>query len=184
MKTRITEVLSEQPSHVQDVFGLGAVTSAMILGEVGDVRRFPSKHHFASYTGTAPIDASSGDTGRHRLNRGGNRRLNHVLHIAATAQISNHVPGYDYYLRKRAAGKSPLEAVRCLKRRLSNIVFRALLEDLEQRQQEAGPEGHSEPLGFSTRASGSAFSVLRRTFFGWSWRITASTDSGLRQPDG
>lgn len=143
MKTRITALLAEHPSHVQDIFGLGAVTTAVILGEVGDVRRFPSKAHFASYTGTAPIDASSGDTVRHRLNRGGNRRLNHVLHIAATVQIANHGPGYEYYLRKRAAGKSSLEAMRCLKRRLSDVVFRALLEDLEQRQQEAGPEGHS-----------------------------------------
>lgn len=143
MQRRITAVLAEHPSHLQDVFGLAAVTTAMILGEVGDVRRFASKAHFASYTGTAPIDASSGDTVRHRLNRGGNRRLNHVLHIAATVQISNHGPGYDYYQRKRAAGKSPLEAIRCLKRRLSDVVFRALLDDLADRQQEAGPEGHS-----------------------------------------
>ena len=143
MQTRIAEALVEHPSHVKDIFGLGDVTTAVVLGEVGDVRRFPSKHHFASYTGTAPIDASSGDTVRHRLNRGGNRRLNFVLHVAATVQISNHHPdGYDYYMRKRAAGKSPLEALRCLKRRLSDVVFRALLEDLAEREA-ASPAGHS-----------------------------------------
>jgi transposase len=93
MQTRIAEALKAHPSHVQDVFGLGTVTTAVILGEVGDVRRFPSKHHFASYTGTAPLDASSGDTVRHRLNRGGNRRLNFVLHVAATVQIKQPPPG-------------------------------------------------------------------------------------------
>lgn len=143
MQARIGEALKDNPSRVQDIFGLGAVTTAVILGEVGDVRRFPSKHHFASYTGTAPIDASSGDTVRHRLNRGGNRRLNFVLHVAATVQISNHHPeGYAYYARKRAAGKSPLEALRCLKRRLSDVVFRALVEDLAEREA-ASPAGQS-----------------------------------------
>jgi transposase len=105
------------------------VLTAVILGEVGDVQRFPSKAHFASYTGTAPIDVSSGDQLRHRLNRGGNRRLNYALHIAALVQV--RLPGsvLDYYLRKGAAGKTPLEAMRCPKRRLSDVVFRALLAD-------------------------------------------------------
>ena len=143
MAKRIAEVLAERPSAVLDIRGLGAVTTALIIGEVGDVRRFPSKDHFASYTGTAPIDASSGDTVRHRLNRGGNRRLNYALHIAALVQIRFPGPGQDYYQRKRAAGKSSLEAMRCLKRRLSDVVFRALLADLAAGQQEAGPEGHS-----------------------------------------
>lgn len=140
---RIEAVLAEHPSTVTDVQGLGAVTTALILGEVGDVRRFPSKDHFASYTGTAPVDASSGDSKRHHLNRGGNRRLNYALHVAAVVQMSRPGPGQDYYRRKRAAGKSSMEALRCLKRRLSDVVFRALLDDLAARQQEAGPEGHS-----------------------------------------
>jgi transposase len=143
MAQRIEAVLAEQPSAVTEIRGIGAVTTAVIIGEVGDVRRFPSKDHFASYTGTAPIDASSGDTTRHRLNRGGNRRLNWALHVAAVVQMSRPGPGQDYYRRKRAAGKSSMEALRCLKRRLSDVVFRALLDDLEHRQQEAGPEGHS-----------------------------------------
>src|SRR3954451_4145732 len=141
MQTRIAAVLDEQPSAVQNIRGLGPVTTALILGEAGDVRRFPSKAHFASYTGTAPLDASSGDTVRHRLNRGGNRRLNYALHIAALVQIRFPGPGRDYYLRKLDAGKSPLEAMRCLKRRLSDVVFRALLADLEEGG-EAGPAGH------------------------------------------
>jgi transposase len=146
IKAQVIEVLKEHPTAVQDIRGLGAVTTALIIGEVGDVRRFPSKHHFASYTGTAPIDASSGDHVRHRLNRGGNRRLNFALHICALVQTSHPGPGPDYYQRKLAAGKSPMEAMRCLKRRLSDVVFRALLDDLEQRlasEVSAGPRGHS-----------------------------------------
>jgi len=138
MKKRITKVLEEHPTKLVEVRGVGVLLAAKIVAEVGDVRRFPSKHHFASYTGTAPIDASSGDNNRHRLNRLGNRRLNHALHIVAICQIRYPGEGQDYYRRKRAAGKSPLEALRCLKRRLSDVVFRQLLADLE-----ASPGGHS-----------------------------------------
>lgn len=143
MTARIEGVLTETPSALTQVRGIGTVTTALIIGEVGDVRRFPSKDHFASYTGTAPIDASSGDHIRHRLNRGGNRRMNYALHIAALVQVRYPGPGQDYYQRKRAAGKTALEAMRCLKRQLSDVVFRALQEDLRQRQPTAGPEGHS-----------------------------------------
>ena len=94
------------------------------------MRRFPSRHHFASYTGTAPIDVSSGENNRHRLNRGGNRRLNHALHIAAVVQYRMPGPGQDYYRRKRDQGKTHLEALRCLKRRLSDVVYRHLVDDL------------------------------------------------------
>ncbi len=94
------------------------------------MRRFPSMAHFASYTGTAPVDVSSGDNNRHRLNRGGNRRLNHALHIAAVVQYRMPGPGQDYYRRKRDQGKTHLEALRCLKRRISDAVYRALVADM------------------------------------------------------
>jgi transposase len=141
MKAKITAVLNEHPTSLLEVRGVGVLIAAKVVAEVGDVRRFPSKHHFASYTGTAPIDASSGDNNRQRLNRGGNRRLNHVLHIVAICQIRYPGEGQDYYRRKRAAGKTPLEALRCLKRRLSDVLYRHLLADLDQ--VEAGPGGHS-----------------------------------------
>jgi len=114
MAKRITEALAQRPSAVTAIKGIGDIGTALILGEVGDIRRFRSKHHFASYTGTAPIDVSSGDQNRHRLNRGGNRRLNYALHIAALVQIRFPGPGQNYYARKRAEGKKPLEAMRCL----------------------------------------------------------------------
>ena len=68
----------EHPTTLREFNGVGPINAAKILAEVGDVRRFPNRHHFASYTGTAPVDVSSGDNNRRRLNRGGNRRLNHV----------------------------------------------------------------------------------------------------------
>jgi transposase len=93
------------------------------------VSRFPSRDHFASYTGTAPIAASSGDHHRHRLNRAGNRTMNHALHIAAIVQIRYDTPGRAYYLRKIAEGKSKKEAIRCVKRRISDAVWRQLQID-------------------------------------------------------
>ncbi len=93
----------------------------------------PTKDHFASYNGTAPIDASSGEQQRHRLSRAGNRRINHALHMAAVTQLRNPTSaGRDYYERKLAAGKTRKEALRCLKRRLSDVVFRQLVIDLER----------------------------------------------------
>jgi transposase len=105
------------------------VLAAKLLGEVGDIRRFPSKHHFAAHTGTAPLEASSGQVIRHRLSRSGNRKLNHALYLIAIVQIRHPTAGQAYYRGKRAEGKSPKEAPRCLKRRLSDAVYRCLLTD-------------------------------------------------------
>ena len=136
LKTRIAGVLAEHPTSLVEINGIGVLGAAKILAEVGDVRRFPSREHFASYTGTAPVDVSSGDNNRHRLNRAGNRRLNHVLHVAAVSQARFNGAGREYYQRKRDAGKTHLEAMRCLKRRLSNVVFRQLLADQQARVRE------------------------------------------------
>lgn len=114
------------------LFGVGPVIAARILAEVGDISRFPSKDHFASYNGTAPIDVSSGEQTRHRLSRAGNRRINHSLHIVAVTQLRHPTsPGRAYYERKRLEGKTPKEALRCLKRRLSDVVYRQLVIDAE-----------------------------------------------------
>lgn len=130
LKRQIGEAVAAQGSSLVSIDGVGPLGAGKTLAEVIDVRRFPSKGHFASYTGTAPIDVSSGDNNRHRLNRGGNRRLNHVLHIAAITQSRMPGPGQDYYRRKRDQGKTHLEALRCLKRRLSDVVYRHLVDDL------------------------------------------------------
>jgi transposase len=122
--------------------GIGPSGAARLLVEVGDVTRFPNRAHFASWTGTAPIDASSGDHVRHRLSRGGNRQINRVLHIMAVVQLRNPTEGRAYYDRKKAAGKTSMEAMRCLKRRLSDVVYRQLIADAI-RPSGTGPGGHS-----------------------------------------
>ena len=102
------------------------------LGSVGDIARFPTAGHFASYNATAPIDASSGDKRRHRLNPRGNRKLNHALHIAAICQLRYPGEGRVYYEKKIAEGKTSKEAIRALKRRISNLVYRRLIADAKR----------------------------------------------------
>jgi transposase len=132
-------------SHLMDIFGVGPAGAARILADVGDVARFPDRAHFASWTGTAPIDASSGEQIRHRLSRAGNRRLNHVLYMAGIVQIRHDTDGRAYYRRKLTESKTPMEAMRCLRRRLSDVVYRQLVTDATARsasEDEAGPGGH------------------------------------------
>ena len=117
-----------------DLPGVGPVVAARILADVGDVARFADRNRFASWTGTAPLDASSGEQIRHRLSRAGNRKMNHMLHIAAATQARLDTPGRAYYRRKLAAGKTRMEAMRCLKRRISDAVYRQLLADAQRAQ--------------------------------------------------
>jgi transposase len=114
------------------------VVAAKLLGHVGDIDRFPSQDHFASYTATAPLDASSGNLQRHRLNPGGNRHLNAALHTIAVCQARDPSPGRRYYLRKLAEGKTPAEARRALKRRLANVIYRRILADQHRPQPACG----------------------------------------------
>jgi hypothetical protein len=94
--------------------------AARILADVGDITRFPSRGHFASWNGAGPIDASSGQHTRHRLSCAGNRRSGHVLYIVPIVQLRNDTPGRAYYRSKLQRSKTSMEAMRCLRRRLSN----------------------------------------------------------------
>jgi len=127
--TRIQEAVAASGTHLTDIVGVGPVTAATILGEVGDIARFQTADQFASYTGTAPIEASSGEVVRHRLSRAGNRRLNSALHVVALSNNRYDPHGKAYYERKLAAGKGSKGSMRCLKRRLSDVVFRVLVQD-------------------------------------------------------
>jgi transposase len=111
----LAEVLTSTGTSLTALHGIGPSGAARLLVEVGDITRFPDHNHFASWTGTAPIDASSGDHVRHRLSRGGNRQINRVLHIMATVQLRNPTEGRAYYDRTKARGKTSNEAMRCLK---------------------------------------------------------------------
>jgi transposase len=145
LKAELKQAVLARGSQLMDIYGIGPAGAARILADVGDIARFPDRNHFASWTGTAPIDASSGEQIRHRLSRAGNRRLNHVLYMAAFVQLRHDTDGRAYYRRKLTAGKTPMEAMRCLKRRLSDVVYRQLLADANtrrRREDEAGPGGH------------------------------------------
>jgi transposase len=125
----LKELVAATGTTLMDLHGIGPSGAARLLVEVGDITRFPNRAHFASWNGTAPIDASSGDQVRHRLSRAGNRQINRVLHIMATVQLRNPTEGRAYYDRKKATGKTSMEAMRCLKRRLSDLVYRQMVTD-------------------------------------------------------
>ena len=126
---RITAAVDASGTSVTEVFGIGPVLAAVIVGHTGHVGRFPTAGHYARYNATAPIEASSGPRVRHRLNPRGNRHLNHALHIAAVTQIAHDTPGRVYFERKLAEGKTRKEALRALKRRISDAAYRQLLID-------------------------------------------------------
>jgi transposase len=129
LNERIEAEVEASGTTLTQIFGVGPILAARIIGTVGSVERFPSKAHFASYSGTAPVEASSGDVVRHRLSLAGNRHLNYALHMVAVCQARSEVRGGAYYRKKIAEGKSSKEALRCLKRRISDAVFRSLVAD-------------------------------------------------------
>jgi transposase len=131
LRRRITAAVDHSATSLTDIFGVGPIVAALIIGYAGDPARFRTRHQFASYNGTAPLEASSGPRARHRLNPRGNRKLNHAMHLIAVTQIRNaHSPGRAFYDRKRAEGKTKKEALRALKRRISDAVWRQLQVDL------------------------------------------------------
>ena len=153
MKAELRAAVEATGSHLMDIHGIGPAGAARILADVGDVARFPNRNHFASWTGTAPIDASSGEHTRHRLSRAGNRRLNHVLYMAGIVQLRNDTPGRAYYRRKLQQSKTSMEAMCCLRRRLSDVVYRQLTADAQaQTPEQAGPGGHSGATLLSSAA--------------------------------
>jgi transposase len=138
----IRALVEAQGSTLLQLHGIGPSSAARLLADVGNIHRFTSRDHFASWNGTAPLDASSGQQQRHRLSRAGNRRINRALHIMAIVQMRNQTEGRAHYDARKAGGKTSMEAMRCLKRRLSNVVYRQMLRD-QDTARAAGPGGHS-----------------------------------------
>jgi len=167
--TEITTAVQASGSTLTELHGIGDLLAGKILARVGDISRFRSAAAFASYTGTAPIEVSSGDVVRHRLSRAGDRQLNCCLHIMAITQIRHDTPGRAYYQRKRAAGKSHREALRCLKRQLSDAVYRRLMRDAHP-DIETGPGGR-QGATLQSSAAGST-------------PTTDSSDKSLPEPVG
>lgn len=131
-KRRITDAVAASATTLTEIFGVGDVVAATLIGRTGDIGRFANEDKFASYNGTAPIEWSSGNPKRptHRLSRRGDRMMNHALHVAAITQIRfAHSPGRAFYDRKLDEGHTPKAAIRALKRRISDVVFRHLVAD-------------------------------------------------------
>ena len=169
-KTRLTTAVKASGTSLTSVFGVGQVIAATVLGDVGDVTRFPTADKFASCNGTAPIEVSSGNRKIYRLSMRGNRRLNHVIHMAAVTQIAHkHSDGHAYYQRKIKEGKTPSEARRALKRKISNAIYARLTADARAR--EASPGG--QPGNDS--ASSAAGSHPARQLFGQATPRPATT---------
>ena len=147
-RDRITAAVRASGTTLTQIFGVGPVIAAAVIGAVGDVSRFADRNRFAAYNGTAPIEVSSGGRKIHRLSLRGNRRLNHAIHMAAVTQIRyEHSPGRAYFDRKIAEGKTGKEALRALKRQISDVIYARLQADAARRgrgQAEAeGPGGQS-----------------------------------------
>lgn len=168
-----------------DLRGIGPSGATRLLVDVDDIARFLDRSHFAPWTGTAPSDASSGDHVRHRLSRGGNRQINRTIHTMATVQLRNQTEGRAYYDdRKKLGGKISMEAMLCIKRRLSDTVYRTMLAT-SQRTQRRAREGNTETTLPPARQALIPTPALRtsdlRGRAGRPWRSGASSSTDPRR---
>jgi transposase len=140
IQRKLAATVAASGTTVTVIFGVGPAVAAAVLGDVRDISRFPSQDHFAAYNGTAPTEVSSGNRVVHRLSLRGNRRMNHAIHMAAVTQIRyRHTKGRAYYDKKIAEGKTPKEALRALKRQVSDALYQRMKADARRA---AGPGGH------------------------------------------
>ena len=156
LKERLAAVVAASGTTTTEVFGVGPVVAAMVVGLTGDVGRFANRAHFAAYNGSAPIEVSSGEKKIYRLSMRGSRQLNHALHMAAVTQVRfSHTQGRGYYERKLAQGKTRKEALRALKRRISDAVYAAMVADARRDSQASGGPGGQTGNGSIACATGS-----------------------------
>jgi transposase len=176
VKKKLAAAVTASGTSLTQVLGVGPVIAATVIGDVADSARFPTAAKFASYNGTVPIEVSSGSRKIYRLSMRGNRRLNHTIHMAAVTQIAHeHSDGHAYYQRKLAEGKTPAEARRALKRKISNAIYARLQADARSRARAAGPGGQPGNGPISSAAS----SHPERQLFGQATPRPATT---LRPP--
>jgi transposase len=130
IEQRMSEALDDHGTRLRQVDGIGSVTAVRLIGRTGPASRFPTADAFATYAGAAPIEVASGERTRHRLSRSGDRQLNSAIHLIAVTQVRMRDSiGRRYYDTKIAEGKTRNEAMRCLKRRLANHIWRMMIAD-------------------------------------------------------
>jgi len=162
-KKKLIAAVQASGTSLTGLFGVGPVVAATVIGGVRDVSRFGGRDHFAAYNGTAPIEVSSGGRKVYRLSRRGNRRLNHAIHMAAVTQVRHrHSEGRAYYDKKLAEGKTRKEALRSLKRQVSNAMFACLQADA--RRAAARAEGPGGQQGNDSVASAAGLHPRHRLF--------------------
>ena len=155
-KKKLATAVRASGTTVTEIFGVGPVIAATVIGDVADVARFASRDHFAAYNGTAPIEVSSGNRKIYRLSLRGNRRINHAIHMAAITQIRHpHSDGRAYYDRKVAEGKTCKEALRSLKRRISDAIYARLQADAQAAARAASGPGGQPGNDSDSSAAGS-----------------------------
>jgi len=155
---KLAAAVKASRTSLTGIFGVGPVIAGTVIGDVRQVFRFPGRDHFAAYNGTAPVEVSSGGRRTYRLSLRGNRRVNHAIHMAAITQIRHkHSHGRAYYERKIAEGKTHKEALRALKRRISDAIYAALAADARRAAAATCPKGPGgQPGNHSvSRAAGS-----------------------------
>jgi transposase len=163
-KKTLATAVRASGTTVTEVFGAGPVIAATVIGDVRDVSRFADRGHFAAYNVTAPAGVSFGNRTVYRLSLRGNRRLNHAIHMAAVTQIRcKHRAGRACYDKKIAEGKTPKEALRALKRQVSDAIYKHLKADAARVA--AGPiKGPGGHLGNDSAASAAGSHPERRLF--------------------
>jgi transposase len=154
-RKRLALAVQAAGTSLTGLFGVGPVVAAAVIGDVRDVSRFPGRDHFAACNGTAPIEVSSGPRKIYRLSRRGNRRLNHAIHMAAVTQIRHsHSEGRAYYDTKLAQGKTRKEALRSLKRQVSNAIFACLQAGARRAAAQTEGPGGQQGNDFAASAAG------------------------------
>ena len=180
-KKKLAVVVKAAGTALTEIFGVGPVVAATVIGDVTSVSRFPGRDHFAACNGTAPIEGSSGNRKTCRLPGRGNRRINHAVHMAAVTQIRHrHNDGRAYYDRKLAEGKTHKEALRCLKRRISDAIFARLQADARRVAAAASARGPGGQPGNGSVASAAGSHPGNRLF----GQATPEPATTLRPSDG
>ena len=164
-KKKLAAAVRASRTTLTEIFGVGPVIAGTVIGDIGDISRFASRDHFAAYNGTAPVEVSSGGRKTYRLSLRGNRRINHAIHRAAVTQIRNrHTDGRIYYDRKIAEGKTSKEALRSLKRRISNAIYGRLVADARTATAEPSPAGPGGQPGNDSDSSAAGLRPGHRLF--------------------
>jgi transposase len=153
-RKRLDEAVVASGTTTTEVFGVGPVVAATVVGITGDIRRFANRDRFGAFNGTAPIEVSSGDRKVWRLRRRGNRLVNHAIHMAAVTQIRfPHSEGRTYYDRKITEGKTGKESLRALKRKISDALYARMVADARRSDAAKDKAGSGGQTGNDSVAS-------------------------------